>query len=263
MSVRPNLERAAIVAAGLLALALSAPASAEPLRPAAFNASVSRGDYDTAIVLYRPISKRIPKLPSPVREMAFTVSPDRTVIRASGRIAPRTPVVFHTFVVSRRLAGTGATVEIDSTGGSQIAGVMLGLAIRHFGLRTALSGKCYSACALAFIGGTVRTFRSGERFGIHQAYRFVGTTPKPVPANRLVLSYVERMGIDRAMQDAADAVPFTTMRHVSLEEAERWRISTAPRDRVIAQMLEDVDAFVASNYPQAAPPSQPDFAMER
>jgi hypothetical protein len=81
--------------------------------------------------------------------------------------------------VARVLAETpGITTVIlrDSGGGDAPAGYRVGEMIRAWGLRTAVSGYCYSSCSRMFLGGTTRVFTDDyppevTNVGFHGHYR--------------------------------------------------------------------------------------------
>ena len=67
-------------------------------------------------------------------------------------------------------------VWLNSPGGNLFAGMELGRIIRKHGAgthiidhRTVLPGQCYSACALAFLGGVSRFIDNAARYGVHRA----------------------------------------------------------------------------------------------
>ena len=64
----------------------------------------------------------------------------------------------------------------DSPGGEAVAGYRVGEMIRSRGLRTAVSGFCYSSCSRMFLGGKVRVFTDDDPpeatdVGFHGHYR--------------------------------------------------------------------------------------------
>ncbi|UHJ66519.1 lysozyme inhibitor LprI family protein [Melaminivora jejuensis] len=61
------------------------------------------------------------------------------------------------------------TVSLDSPGGSLLGGLRLGYALRRLGVHTNVGANqsCFSACALAFLGGQERTVEG--RYGVHAA----------------------------------------------------------------------------------------------
>lgn len=88
----------------------------------------------------------------------------------------------------RRAGRDGADVFISSPGGNLLAGMEIGRMIRQVGANTHIGGLvpepsnsvpsmsrmkhvpgvCYSACALAFLGGVYRFTSSGSEFGVHR-----------------------------------------------------------------------------------------------
>lgn len=61
------------------------------------------------------------------------------------------------------------SLNINSSGGSVIGGFLLGYTIRdlHVHTNVPINQACYSACALAFLGGTYRTVEG--KYGVHAA----------------------------------------------------------------------------------------------
>lgn len=172
-------------------------------------------------------------------------------IVADGVITSDTPATF------RQLAdGLGSTryfVALNSPGGSLIAGLRLGEQIRKRGFDTSIgrtvmdpegkfatlnTGVCYSACALAFLGGRERSVRSGpagspigDSFGVHQFYRDEALSDPQRKAfdaidisidqvlSGMVLDYIARMGVDPRLQAIAAGVsPWEPIRVLSRQE---------------------------------------------
>lgn len=63
-----------------------------------------------------------------------------------------------------------ALVILTGPGGSLRDGVMIGVMLHASGYDTAASGMCYSACALAWLGGKHRVMPVGARIGFHAAW---------------------------------------------------------------------------------------------
>ena len=69
------------------------------------------------------------------------------------------------------------------------------------------SGECYSACALAFLGGERRHVTSGSTYGVHQfALRDPGAVPDPATGLAMgqvisadVVRYIRDMGVDERL----------------------------------------------------------------
>src|SRR6266567_9560998 len=65
-----------------------------------------------------------------------------------------------------------AIVAFSSDGGSLVAGLRIGEAIRRKGFSTFVPDgrRCASACALAWLGGVERFIGTGGKIGFHAAY---------------------------------------------------------------------------------------------
>jgi len=115
-------------------------------------------------------------------------------ILAVGVIAKETPDEFLKYLATEH--SDGNKVLFHSPGGSLLAGLELGRIIRERELETDIGiwvpdregfygsvgegGVCASACAYAFLGGTVRQIQEGGRLGFHQfsmAAPKTGTVP--------------------------------------------------------------------------------------
>jgi len=101
-------------------------------------------------------------------------------VAAEGRITASTPNDFARFLAT---APDGRVVRLHSQGGDLQAGIRLGLMLREAGYATSVGrtvpddlfyaeapGRCDSACAYAFLGGTARSAAAGE-LGFHQFFR--------------------------------------------------------------------------------------------
>jgi len=102
-------------------------------------------------------------------------------------------------------------VWLNSRGGNLYAGMQLGRIIRGRGAstyiinyRTLLPGECYSACALAFLGGVYRSNDNGARYGVHRASLRSGPTSGRDLGQQLSMaigSYMREMGVDARLLD--------------------------------------------------------------
>lgn len=137
-------------------------------------------------------------------------------------------------------------VYLDSPGGNLFAGMELGRVLRKHGAVTIVarpvrgatyenrSGGCYSACALAFLGGTYRLKKEGSVYGVHRAYR---SQPRPA-ANDLdvgqvlaaaVGAYIREMGVDGALYDLIASAGADEIRVLS--EAEQLELQVVNEGR--------------------------------
>lgn len=114
--------------------------------------------------------------------------PDDVYAQATGN--PRLGSLFISGEIDRDLAEEveqlvedmrldGGSVTFHSPGGNLLAGIELGQVIRRAGLSTnvgrdggspadVLSGGCYSACVLAYAGGSFRHLAEGSELGVHR-----------------------------------------------------------------------------------------------
>ena len=130
----------------------------------------------------------------------------------------------------------GAVVYLNSPGGSLTAAMALGRILRAQGFTTRvgarvvdtgrlMAGVCYSACPFAFAGGLRRGLEGASVLGVHRA-----ENRTPVPDETLFerrvrfesLNYLAEMGIDAGLIDLMEAVPYDTIRPLSVEEAQQF-----------------------------------------
>ncbi|NVK20773.1 MAG: hypothetical protein HWE30_18985 [Methylocystaceae bacterium] len=107
------------------------------------------------------------------------------VIVAEGDITGETPEAFEAFLATDPFDGFRFVVALHSGGGNLVGGLRLGQMIREAGLdtqvehypvdpstgepdRSSVQGACYSACAIAFLGGVRRVVPEGGQLGFHQ-----------------------------------------------------------------------------------------------
>jgi hypothetical protein len=134
-----------------------------------------------------------------------------------------------------------AVVFFDSPGGHVVAAMALGRAIRERGYLTSVgarmpdaeaprAGRCYSACPIAYAGGTRRSLVPGSVLGTHRAANRV-----PVPDEAAfqevvtgqVRDYLVEMGISPELATIMSAVPHQSIRELSTEEATRLGLVNA------------------------------------
>ena len=103
-------------------------------------------------------------------------------IFATGEIVQGTTDRFLGFVKANPQLTDGATVILNSPGGSPVEGIKLGDAIRQLRYRTDVGaedpmpmtvapGQCFSACIYPYLGGEYRYLKEGSVIGIHR-FRF-------------------------------------------------------------------------------------------
>jgi hypothetical protein len=194
-------------------------------------------------------------------------------IAASGAITADTPRNFLVFAQNRDL--TGATVVIDSDGGSVLGAIALGREIRNLKLATTVghivdlptegqdepratlspNADCESMCAFVLLGGIRRSVPLDARVMVHQIWlgdRREDPTAASYSAEDLVLvqrdigrlaQYAADMGASADLLDLALRIPpWEPMHAMTREELRRSRLTT-----------EDVDAPAAATVAMSAP----------
>lgn len=127
-------------------------------------------------------------------------------------------------------------IEFNGLGGDLVGGLALGQAIRQAGLNTRVRyaitaqdsqpqnkdpalAQCYSACALAFLGGVQRQIDPRARFGLHALQ---GNKDQ---AMDLVQRYLDRMGVDRRMLDYLLLARGQQVNLINSDSAKRFNIT--------------------------------------
>lgn len=125
----------------------------------------------------------------------------------------------------RKAGSDGADVFISSPGGNLFAGMQIGRLIRkarantHIGTLAAdpsnsfagrpgvkhVPGPCFSACALAFLGGVYRFSTKGSQFGVHRFSSSSGPTSGDLDTAQIVAAavgtYIREMDVDPGLFD--------------------------------------------------------------
>jgi hypothetical protein len=132
----------------------------------------------------------------------------------------------------------GSVIWLDSPGGSLMAGMKLGKVIRDYELftyigkdenqhkyETASPGECYSACALAFLGGSYRFYMEGSEYGVHRFHsstRAGNDSDTAQIVSAMIVQYIRDMGVDPEL--------FTVMSHAG--STDLVRLSRADMERL-------------------------------
>jgi len=116
----------------------------------------------------------------------------------------------------QKLSKVGVSVYLNSPGGNLLAGVEIGRLIRKMAIDTnigkmpsknnhAQPGECYSACALAFLGGPYRYINKGSVYGVHRASRSTGSESMDLEVGQIlsadIASYIREMGANPGLFD--------------------------------------------------------------
>lgn len=146
----------------------------------------------------------------------------RFSIYATGQIIPGDRTTFE------RLATDGShdVVFLSSPGGSLAEGIAIGVTIRERSINTAVSApnSCYSACALAWLGGRLRILGDGADVGSHAAFiDDNGVKKEKGSANAVVGAYLSMLGLRiDAIAYLTSASPNNVGSHHAADCAKVW-----------------------------------------
>lgn len=159
-----------------------------------------------------------------------------------------------------------SSLYLNSPGGSLAEGLKLGRFIRQSQLFTEVarsgdklydikSGECYSACAIAFLGGPYRFHEKGSIYGVHRFYASSkGGTLNSDEAQIIsaaIIEYIRQMGVDPSL--------FTFMTEAGaddikpLSEADQIRLNVVNNGEEAAVM--DVGEFARHPLPEGNTPN--------
>jgi hypothetical protein len=202
----------------------------------------------------------------------------RHLISASGAITANTPQDFKAFAHNHDL--TGATVVLDSDGGSVHGAIALGREIRRLGLDTTVGrladlganrgtprvklmprADCESMCAFVLVAGVHRSVPPEARVLVHQIWlgdRRDDPTAANYSAEDLVLvqrdigrlaRYTADMGASIELLDLSLRIPpWEPMHALSREEIRRTRVATQERGVSVGETVA-----ASPGAPAAAP----------
>ena len=114
---------------------------------------------------------------------------------------------------------------------------------------------CASACAFAFVGGVNRSIADGSRYGIRQFFGEsgnIGDSATQLTVVALAL-YLEQMGIDRGLLNAASLVPHQEMYWISLSDLNLLQVDNMMAAYSRWQLSPLSDGNVAANFEQFIP----------
>ena len=199
----------------------------------------------------------------------------KTFIAAYGAITADTPHNFLVFAKGRDLAG--ATMVIDSDGGSVLGAMALGRAVRNLKIATTIGhivdlptegqdeprgmlsprADCESMCAFVLLGGVHRSVPADARVMVHQIWlgdRREDPTAANYSAEDLVLvqrdigrlaQYTAEMGASVDLLDLALRIPpWEPMHALTRDELRRTHLTT-----------EEIDAPASATVANLPPPS--------
>lgn len=224
-----------MTAALLLATALAGP-SARAL-PQAMDESASPAGPAASVVRFAPV---------PSGQVGYVAAYPE--IYVEGPIDETTLVQLRGLVDANGLRS--AKVQFNSRGGDLLAGLEIGYYLREKGFVTEVGAynggwgrfapaECYSACAVAYLGGQYRFMDPGSRIAVH---RFTtdrpagGISPRDVEQETqalagLLVAYIQQMGVDLAFFRRMSERPHEDLVYLDLEELRRLNVVNDGRMR--------------------------------
>ena len=104
----------------------------------------------------------------------------------------------------------GSDIYLHSAGGNLVGGMKLGKVMRQHLLHSNVgqldiaskfpgspkAGNCYSACAMAYLGGEYRFLMTGSSYGIHRFHSDKETADLAQMMSAVVVEYIRAMGVN-------------------------------------------------------------------
>jgi hypothetical protein len=116
--------------------------------------------------------------------------------------------------------------------------------------------QCNSSCVYALLGGTVRLVPPGVKLGIHDAGADPAKPlPRDVPWSRIkretqvrILDYVRDVGFDKALPEAAFAVPYESVRYLDRDDLVRFGIDRREFGETLWRFAEKPTASISKRF---------------
>jgi hypothetical protein len=156
------------------------------------------------------------------------------------------------------LSSANAVVAFQSNGGSLIAGIEIGRAIRLKGFSTLVPDgvQCASACALAWLGGRIRFMGGNARIGFHAVYTDGNGQPSVSSAgNALVGAYLNQLNLSSAAIFYITDTSPDKMQWLTFADAQNYEIDVRPFNTTAADGNDP-----RAGLPNAAPSSRENSA---
>jgi hypothetical protein len=138
-----------------------------------------------------------------------------------------------------------AFVAFSSDGGSLVAGLRIGEAIRQKGFSTIVPDgrRCASACALAWLGGVGRFIGADARIGFHATYDPDSDRESGV-GNAAVGAYLTKMGLPYETVIYITQTAPNGMRWLNMSDAAQWGI----RVTLLSSLAKETVVTIPTRY---------------
>jgi len=114
-----------------------------------------------------------------------------------------------------RISNSVIEVYLNSPGGDFLTGIHLGRLFREKSAWTHIgrqgtggmpdTGECYSACAMAYLGGYYRFGKNGSKYGVHRTWKKSAPTESDLDMGQIISAatsaYIREMGADGKLLD--------------------------------------------------------------
>lgn len=114
-----------------------------------------------------------------------------------------------------RISDSVIEVYLNSPGGDFLTGIQMGRLFRAKSAWTHISrqgtgamsdpGECYSACAMAYLGGYYRFGTKGSKYGVHRTWKDSASTESDLDMGQIISAaasaYIREMGADGGLLD--------------------------------------------------------------
>lgn len=159
-------------------------------------------------------------------------------IYANGVIDDDTPNRLKTFIDKNNIP-EHSDIFFNSPGGSLMAGMELGKIVRNAGLfayigkgeggkNKNVAGECFSACALAFLGGQYRWVDSSSSYGVHR-FSFTKKISHGVDVSQvlsaLVAQYIRDMGANPELFSVMTLAGSDSITVLSQEQLKEYKVA--------------------------------------
>ncbi len=174
------------------------------------------------------------------------------MIAAQGEIGEGTPDAFVNFVRENVRSGNlHGILLLDSPGGKVVASMELGQALRRLGMAVIVarpaaqsgasmalvSGRCYSACVYALMGGKRRVIPPESRVGIHRMFNYSTSFDFSEGLVRernyddggmrdMLAHYASGMGVSPDLVNLAERTSPDQLYMLSGKDIARWRLGS-------------------------------------
>lgn len=138
-----------------------------------------------------------------------------------------------------------AKVYLNSPGGDFLTGVRIGRLLRSKSARTFVGrrpsagqfpriGECYSACAIAYLGGRYRFEMRGSKYGVHRLWKNGPSAETDLDTGQMstavVAAYIREMGVDGRLLDVMVSRGKDDLYVLSEDEQRELRVANNGRD---------------------------------